>query len=97
MTNSYHGRNYDASLIQRSPAVSAAPRHPSSVARAALHVAGLGFDLGSLQRLGEFDLGHPAVQKKIRERYGTNVPLDEPVISPAAIADSPLLEKVLEE
>lgn len=57
----------------------------------------LGIDLAKLQRLGDFDLTHPAVQNKIRERHGPRVPVDEPVISPAAIADSPLLEKVLEQ
>jgi hypothetical protein len=54
----------------------------------------LGVELGRLARLGDFDLTHPAVQKKLRERYGARVPLDEPVISPSAIADSPLLEVV---
>jgi uncharacterized protein YycO len=57
----------------------------------------LGIEVGGLQRLGNFDLTQPAVQDKIRERYGARVPVDEPVISPAAIADSPLLEKVLEQ
>jgi hypothetical protein len=31
----------------------------------------------------------------LRERYGGHVPLNEPVISPAAMYDSPLLETVL--
>ena len=30
----------------------------------------------------------------MRERYGDRVPLKEPVISPAAMYDSPLLETV---
>jgi hypothetical protein len=30
----------------------------------------------------------------MRERYGTRVPLDEPVISPGTQFDSPLLETV---
>jgi uncharacterized protein YycO len=54
----------------------------------------LGKDLGVRQRLREFDLRDPAVKAKMRERYGSRVPLDEPVISPAAIYDSPLLETV---
>ncbi len=50
--------------------------------------------LGELQKLHEFDLTDAAVRAKMRERYGTNVPLDEPVISPGAQFDSPLLETV---
>jgi hypothetical protein len=58
---------------------------------------GLGVELGSLQRLGDFDLSSAAVQATLRERYGAQVPLDEPVISPGAIAGSPLLVTVVEE
>ena len=54
----------------------------------------LGIELGELQKLREFDLQDPAVKAKMRERYGSRVPLDEPVISPAAIYDSPLLEAI---
>jgi uncharacterized protein YycO len=54
----------------------------------------LGVKLGELQKLREFDLTDAAVRAKMRERYGTNVPLDEPVISPGAQFDSPLLETV---
>jgi uncharacterized protein YycO len=56
----------------------------------------LGVELASPQRLGDFDLTNPVVQAKLRERYGSRVPLDEPVISPGAIAASPLLETVVE-
>jgi cell wall-associated NlpC family hydrolase len=52
---------------------------------------GLGVELGRLQKLREFDLKDSAVKAKMRERYGTKVPLDEPVISPAALFDSDLL------
>jgi hypothetical protein len=31
----------------------------------------------------------------MRERYGTRIPLDEPVISPVAMFDSPLLVTVV--
>ena len=37
-----------------------------------------------VQKLREFDLTDPAVKAKMRERYGER-PLDEPVISPAAM------------
>lgn len=54
----------------------------------------LGIQLGARQKLREFDLSDPAVNAKLRERYGTRVPLEEPVISPAAQFESPLLETV---
>ena len=55
---------------------------------------GAGVEVGRLQRLGDFDLSHPAVRQKVRERYGARLPLDEPVISPSAIFDSALLVEV---
>ncbi len=56
-----------------------------------LYDQALGVKLGTLQKLREFDLVDPLVKTKMRERYGPNVPLDEPVISPGAQFDSPLL------
>jgi hypothetical protein len=55
----------------------------------------LGVEIGARQKLQDFDLSDPAVQAKMRERYGNHVPLNEPVISPGAMYDSPLLETVL--
>ena len=46
---------------------------------------GAGVELGKRQTIAEFDLSPPAVQAKLKERYGERVPLDEVVISPAAI------------
>ncbi len=46
---------------------------------------GLHRQLGQLQQLRDFDLTNPAVQAKLRERYGDRLPLDEPVISPARV------------
>lgn len=57
----------------------------------------LDIEIGALQRIREFDLNDPAVRSKMRERYGSRVPLDEPVISPVAMFDSPLLVTVAEE
>ena len=54
----------------------------------------LGVQLGTLQELREFDLTDPVVKAKMRERYGSRVPLDEPVISPGAQFASPLLSAV---
>ena len=56
---------------------------------------GLHRQLGQLQQLRDFDLSHPAVQAKLRERYGDRLPLAEPVISPASIFRSPALVTVL--
>ncbi|MGN7916030.1 YiiX family permuted papain-like enzyme [Lysobacter antibioticus] len=54
----------------------------------------LGVRIGTLQPLRSFKLDDPAVKAKLRERYGERVPLAEPVISPAAMFDSPLLTTV---
>ncbi|MFA9597147.1 YiiX family permuted papain-like enzyme [Citrobacter telavivensis] len=54
----------------------------------------LGMKMGKLQKLKDFDLSHPAVQAKMKERYGKNIPLNETVISPQALFDAPQLETV---
>ncbi|WP_285608111.1 hypothetical protein [Geothrix edaphica] len=54
-------------------------------------------EVGQQQRLREFKLDDPAVQAKLRERYGAQIPLDEPVISPAAMFNSGLLQVVAQE
>ena len=51
----------------------------------------LGIEIGALQPLKQFDLTAPAVRAKMQERYGNAIPWDEPIISPAAMFDSPLL------
>jgi hypothetical protein len=53
-----------------------------------------GLELGSLQKLKEFDLSHPVVQAKLKERYNGKIPYEEQVISPAAVFESELLETV---
>jgi hypothetical protein len=50
--------------------------------------------IGKLQRLADFDLSDPAVRAKMKERYGSAVPMDETVISPGVMCDSPLLQVV---
>jgi hypothetical protein len=57
----------------------------------------LGLEVGDRQKLRDFDLRDAVVKAKMRERYGGKVPLDEPVISPAAIFDSRLLKTVRRE
>jgi hypothetical protein len=56
-----------------------------------IYQTGLGLKVGTRQALGEFDLDDAVVRAKLRERYGKLIPLQEPVISPAAVFDSPLL------
>lgn len=51
-------------------------------------------EIGKLQTMKDFDLTHPAVKSKLKERYGNNIPLNEQVISPAQIFDSNLLSIV---
>ncbi|MBZ0205423.1 MAG: YiiX family permuted papain-like enzyme [Flavobacteriales bacterium] len=53
-----------------------------------------GLEIGQLQQLREFDLSDPAVAEKLKARYGKQIPLDEVVISPASIFESPLLVTV---
>jgi hypothetical protein len=59
-----------------------------------IYQRGIGVKVGELQKLREFDLTDATVHAKMRERYGTRVPLEEPVISPGTQFDSPLLETV---
>ena len=47
-----------------------------------------GIELGQLEKLSDFDLTNDLVRKKMKERYGARIPLNETVISPAAIFES---------
>ena len=47
-----------------------------------------GIEVGELEKLSDFDLSSEAVKQKMKERYGDNIPLNEKVISPAAIYNS---------
>ena len=42
-------------------------------------------EIGQLEQLSDFDLSNDIVQAKMKERYGENIPMDEKVISPAAM------------
>ena len=57
----------------------------------------LGVQIGDLQQLKEFDLTHPTVKQKMKERYGDNIPMNEKVISPSAMFTSELLTTVVEK
>lgn len=56
-----------------------------------------GLEIGTLQKLSEFRLDDPAVQRKMKERYGSRVPMNETVISPSAVYDSPQLGTVAKD
>lgn len=56
----------------------------------------LNIEIGHLQHLKEFDLSNETVSATLKERYGTEIPLEELVISPAAIFNSDKLETVID-
>lgn len=55
-----------------------------------------GIEIGKLEKLRSFDLSNEAVRKKMKERYGDNIPMEETVISPAAVFESELLITVMQ-
>ncbi len=55
---------------------------------------GLNIALGTKQTLKDLDLSHPAVQAKLKERYGDKIPWNESVVSPASQFDDPDLIEV---
>ena len=59
-----------------------------------IYERGAGLELAPLRRIRDYDLKHEEVQKRIKERYGYDVPWDERVIAPSDLMESPLLEKV---
>ena len=54
-----------------------------------------GLEIGSLQKLKEFDFSRPEVRAQLKEKYGDHVPWNEKVISPAGMFNSDLLVTVL--
>jgi hypothetical protein len=59
-----------------------------------IYKRGAGIEVGQPVSLKEFDLSSGVVQEKLKERYGNKIPLDEKVISPAAIFRSEKLVTV---
>jgi len=53
-----------------------------------------GVELSAPEELRDFDLTNPAVKQKLKERYGSNIPLHEKVVSPTALFNSSLLYTV---
>ncbi len=57
-----------------------------------------GIEIGGLQKYRDFDLSHPKVRALLKKRFGhREIPLDETVISPVQMFNSPLLETVKTE
>lgn len=56
-----------------------------------------GLEIGKLEQLGDFKLDSDIVKVKLSERYGDNIPMEEHVISPAAMFNSKLLFTVCEK
>ena len=56
----------------------------------------LGIEIGELETFRDFDLSDPAVARKLEERFGVRIPLDEKVISPASMFESDRLITVHE-
>lgn len=57
----------------------------------------LDVEIGKLQPLSSFDLTNTVVRQKLTERYGNAIPLNENVISPAAMFGSDQLITVVEK
>jgi hypothetical protein len=53
-----------------------------------------GIEIGTLEKLSDFDLTNEIVKGKMKERYGDNIPMDEKVISPAEMFNSNKLKTI---
>jgi len=54
-------------------------------------------EIGKLEQLSDFDLSNDIVKAKMKERYGDNIPMDEKVITPAAMFNSDKLITIEEK
>ncbi|MGH2664333.1 YiiX family permuted papain-like enzyme [Flavobacterium sp.] len=57
---------------------------------------GANIELCKLVKLKNFNLKNDKVKAVLKERYGNNIPLNEDVVAPSQIADSKLLETVID-
>lgn len=85
---SYLGRDYDLTFEWSDDRIYCSEYVWKIYSRAA------GAEVGELQRLSEFDLSHPEVAKVVKERYGSDIPWEETVVSPGAIFDCSELVEV---
>jgi hypothetical protein len=84
----WEGRSYDAAFAWSDEQLYCSELVHKLYARAA------SVELGALQRLVDFDLADPTVATALRARYGDRPPLQEVVLSPAALAADPRLVDV---
>ncbi|PHR46170.1 MAG: peptidoglycan peptidase [Fluviicola sp.] len=56
-----------------------------------------GIRLGEPKPLKEYSLNSKLVKKTMEQRYGEDIPWDEPMVAPSTIFDSELLETVIEK
>ncbi|MCL9806599.1 YiiX family permuted papain-like enzyme [Flavobacterium amniphilum] len=61
-----------------------------------IYKEGAGIELCKQQTLQSFDLKNEKVQEILKERYGNNIPLNEKVVAPSQLADSKLLETIID-
>ena len=52
----------------------------------------LGIELCKPRPLSDYNLSHPLVKEQLKKRYGSNLPMDEPMVSPQDLFESKLLE-----
>ncbi|WP_343304781.1 YiiX family permuted papain-like enzyme [Chitinophaga niabensis] len=57
----------------------------------------MGIEVGKRNPLRSYDLSHPLVKATLKERYGKNIPLEEMMVSPGDIYESPLLKTVVSQ
>lgn len=81
----FYGKNYDLAFEWTDEKIYCSELIWKIYKRAA------GIEIGNLEKLGDFDLSSDQVKRKIKERYGNKIPMEELVISPASIFESELL------
>jgi uncharacterized protein YycO len=59
-----------------------------------IYKEGAGIKLSELEKLGDFQLHSDLVKKKLKERYGNQIPMNEPLVSPASLFHSKSLVTV---
>lgn len=57
---------------------------------------GAGIELCDLASLKSFNLDNDKVKEILKERYGNKIPLEEKVVAPSQLVDSPSLETVID-
>ena len=57
---------------------------------------GADLELCTLEKLKDFNLKDPKVKAILEERYGKNIPLNEDVVATSQLANSPVLETIID-